>query len=163
MTKITENFSEQEFTRSETAVKYNIDNSLTEPARRNIKILCENYLEPIRKYFREKVHASATIMITSGYRCPELNRKTGGSVRSAHMSGQAADFHIKINGKQMNITESYNFIYDLIGEKKLSKPDQLIWEYGTWMHLGIREPLLENRGQFLLTKGNGKYDQYKRF
>src|SRR4051812_38443318 len=34
-----------------------------------------------------------TISVSSGYRCPELNRLVGGARTSAHLSGHAVDFN----------------------------------------------------------------------
>lgn len=35
------------------------------------------------------------ILITSGYRCPIVNKLVGGADNSQHMSGYAADFHVQ--------------------------------------------------------------------
>lgn len=56
----------------------------------NLLALCENVLEPLRQWYDKP------ITISSGYRCRELNSHTaiGGSSRSQHMTGEAADLHI---------------------------------------------------------------------
>ena len=87
------NFKLSEFFVSSTADKNGIKNepSLDERATivRNINLLVDNVLDPIRDKF------CAPVIITSGYRCPQVNKLVGGVNNSQHMSGCAADFHIK--------------------------------------------------------------------
>ena len=87
------NFKLSEFFVSSTADKNGIKNepSLDERAtiERNINLLVDNVLDPIRDKF------CAPVVITSGYRCPQVNKLVGGANNSQHMSGCAADFHIK--------------------------------------------------------------------
>ena len=87
------NFKLSEFFVSSTADKNGIKNepSLDERAtiERNINLLVDNVLDPIRDKF------CAPVIITSGYRCPQVNRLVGGVDNSQHMSGCAADFHVK--------------------------------------------------------------------
>lgn len=87
------NFKLSEFFVSSTADKNGIKNepSLDERAtiERNINLLVDNVLDPIRDKF------CAPVIITSGYRCPQVNKLVGGVNNSQHMSGCAADFHIK--------------------------------------------------------------------
>lgn len=87
------NFKLSEFFVSSTADKNGIKNepSLDEKAsiERNINLLVDNVLDPIRDKF------CAPVIITSGYRCPQVNKLVGGVYNSQHMSGCAADFHIK--------------------------------------------------------------------
>lgn len=87
------NFKLSEFFVSSTADKNGIKNepNLDERAtiERNINLLVDNVLDPIRDKF------CAPVIITSGYRCPRVNKLVGGVNNSQHMSGCAADFHIK--------------------------------------------------------------------
>ena len=87
------NFKLSEFFVSSTADKNGIKNepSLDERAtiERNINLLVDNVLDPTRDKF------CAPVIITSGYRCPQVNKLVGGVNNSQHMSGCAADFHIK--------------------------------------------------------------------
>lgn len=87
------NFKLSEFFVSSTADKNGIKNEPSLDARatieRNINLLVDNVLDPIRDKF------CAPVIITSGYRCPKVNKLVGGSNNSQHMSGCAADFHIK--------------------------------------------------------------------
>lgn len=86
------NFKLSEFFVSSTADKNGIKNEPSLDARativRNINLLVDNVLDPVRDM------VNAPIVITSGYRCPQVNRLVGGVNNSQHMSGCAADFHV---------------------------------------------------------------------
>lgn len=86
-------FTLSEFFRSSTAAKNGIKNEPSIDARatvvRNINLLVDNVLDPVRDM------VNTPIIITSGYRCPQVNRLVGGVDNSQHMSGCAADFHVK--------------------------------------------------------------------
>ena len=86
-------FSLSEFFRSFVATSNGIKNEPASNERtkvvRNINLLVDNVLDPIRDRF------CAPVIITSGYRCPQVNKLVGGVNNSQHMSGCAADFHIK--------------------------------------------------------------------
>lgn len=86
-------FNLSEFFLSATAAEHGIKNEpdLDEKATvvRNINLLVDNVLDPIRGL------VDTPIIITSGYRCPQVNRLVGGAANSQHMSGCAADFHVK--------------------------------------------------------------------
>ena len=86
-------FNLSELFRSTTAEKNGIKNepSLDEKATivRNINLLVDYVLDPVRDMFQ------APIIITSGYRSPQVNKLVGGVNNSQHMSGCAADFHIQ--------------------------------------------------------------------
>ena len=83
--RITPHFTLEEFERSGTAARLHIDNRVPAELVPNIKYLCEEVLEPLREHFQEPIYVS------SGYRCPELNKAVGGVKSSQHMQGEAAD------------------------------------------------------------------------
>lgn len=74
-----------EFMRSDTASKFGIDNVPNLEHVANMQQLCIQVLEPLRCAF------DVPIVIGSGFRSVELNRRVGGSVTSQHMQGMAAD------------------------------------------------------------------------
>jgi len=82
--KLSTNFTTEEFTRSQTAIRQNIDNTPTEEHIENMQLLCEMVLQPVREHF-------GPIAINSGYRGIVLNKAIGGSWKSQHCLGQAAD------------------------------------------------------------------------
>jgi zinc D-Ala-D-Ala carboxypeptidase len=84
-TTLSTNFSLSELTRTSSK----LSNAPTSPIIiSNLRALCLNVLEPIRKHFNK------SITIHSGYRSPAVNNSIGGSKTSQHMSGEAVDFHI---------------------------------------------------------------------
>ena len=83
--RLTPHFTLQEFERSATAARLHINNPVPAELVPNIKNLCEQVLEPLREHFGEPIY------ISSGYRCPQLNRAVGGVPNSQHMRGEAAD------------------------------------------------------------------------
>ena len=111
-------FNLSEFFRSSTAAKNGIKNepSIDERATivRNINLLVDNVLDPVRDM------VNTPIIITSGYRCPQVNRLVGGVGNSQHMSGHAADFHIQGFTPQM-MYEVFLYIFNTL------EFDQLIY------------------------------------
>lgn len=86
--KLTKNFSLQEMTKSQTALRRGIDNTPTPDKIEPLTLLCEKVLQPVRDHFDRPV------TITSGYRSPELCVAIGSKVTSQHTRGQAADFEV---------------------------------------------------------------------
>tara|TARA_R100001443_G_scaffold59135_1_gene69510 strand:+ start:1043 stop:1495 length:453 start_codon:yes stop_codon:yes gene_type:complete len=83
--KLSLNFSLKELTASQTADRKGIDNTPTEEHIENLKLLCENILQPTRDEW-------GIISVSSGYRSPSLCLAIGSSEKSQHAKGQAADF-----------------------------------------------------------------------
>lgn len=82
--KLSENFWLNEFEKSQTATRFGIDNSVPTHLVPAIQALVTNVLQPLRNQF-------GPIVISSGYRSKDLNKKIGGSLKSQHCLGQAAD------------------------------------------------------------------------
>ena len=87
--QITKHFTLEELTRSDTAVRFGIDNEPGSEETENLVRVCDMILEPIRHRY------DTPILPSSGYRCLELNRKIGSSDKSQHTKGQAVDFEVK--------------------------------------------------------------------
>jgi zinc D-Ala-D-Ala carboxypeptidase len=87
MTKLSKNFSLHEMIKSETAVRYGMDNMPSATEVENLKALVENVLQPVRDRF-------GPTHVSSGYRHPLVNAKVGGSVKSDHCQGMAADIEV---------------------------------------------------------------------
>ena len=84
MVRLSKNFTTEEFTKSQTALRQSIDNTPTEEHTENMKTLCEMVLQPVREHF-------GPIAINSGYGATVLNKAIGGSWKSQHCEGKAAD------------------------------------------------------------------------
>lgn len=85
--RLSENFTMAEFTKSQTAERRGIDNTPEGEHLDAAKALFENVVQKVRDHFGPTV-------INSGYRSPELNEAVGGSSRSQHCKGQAADIEV---------------------------------------------------------------------
>lgn len=83
--RLSRNFTLDEMLVSATAARMGRTVELAEHARPNLERLCNDILEPLRASLRKP------IVVISGYRPPWLNRAVGGSPRSQHMQGEAAD------------------------------------------------------------------------
>lgn len=119
---LSENFTFEEFERSEIAEKYNIDNKITKDLiRNNIKELVFHVLQPLR----DKIDKPITI--SSGYRCLQVNKKAGGVPTSQHVMGQAAD--IMINGMT-----SYEIASMII---EMGLPFDQIGLYDNFVHVSV--------------------------
>lgn len=86
--KLTTNFSLAELTASQVAARKGIPNNPTAGQIENLKKLCESILQPIRN------HYDAPVIISSGYRSPELCVVIGSSIDSQHAKGCAADLQV---------------------------------------------------------------------
>jgi zinc D-Ala-D-Ala carboxypeptidase len=86
--QLSENFSLNELIYSDTAIRKNISNDPNEEQINNLKLLCENILEPVR------INFNSPVIINSGYRSPEVCLAVGSTIKSQHTKGQAADFEI---------------------------------------------------------------------
>lgn len=86
MGTINKDFSYKEFEASPTADRKGICNVITSFAVRDaVKELVETVLQPLRNT------VGHPLRISSGYRCPELNREVNGVPNSQHIKGEAAD------------------------------------------------------------------------
>jgi|AntAceMinimDraft_12_1070368.scaffolds.fasta_scaffold01274_12 hypothetical protein len=123
--KLSEHFYLDEFLVSETAARRGIANQPSDAAILQLRALCQTVLEPLR------AHLGSPIVVTSGYRSPELNRAVGGSLHSLHMQGRAAD--IVLPGMAtLAVCEAV---------KRLKLPcAEIIHEYGRWAHLSLAQP-----------------------
>lgn len=131
MTQLTEHFTLEEFTHSDTANACGINNMPGELEQANLKRVAE-VLEKIRTQCGDH-----PVSISSGYRCTALNEEVGGAANSAHCQGLAADFVIPEFGTP---TEVGNEILPHLYEFGI---DQLINESNSqghkWVHVGLSE------------------------
>ena len=125
---LSQHFTLGEFTRSKYPEVYNIP---SHEAIANLKRLCE-WLEVLRNKIGHP------IVINSGYRSPQLNRKVGGAPTSNHLTGCAVD--IRTNGMEQAI--EYAAILIAYANESAQDYDELLIEknrYGAiWLHFAVR-------------------------
>ena len=146
--KLSKNFSLEELTQSQTALRNNIDNTPNEVQIANLEKLVLNILQPLRDYYE------APVKITSGFRSPALCEKIGSNPNTSQHTannGAAADFEIpSYDNKEVASHIKNNFDFD-----------QLILEYyndsdinSGWIHCSYKSN--GNRKQSLkINKGTG--------
>ena len=86
--QLTANFSLHELTKSEAALRLNLNNTPGETEVDNLRLLAQRVLQPVRD------HYGMGVKVNSGYRSPESNAAVNGSKSSDHCKGQAADIEI---------------------------------------------------------------------
>lgn len=123
-------FSIKELSRSTAATKYGIDNTPSTEVESNLRKLVDNVLDPLREAW------GRPITVSSGYRCPALNKAVGGVAASQHQKGMAAD--ISAGDREDNAKLFY------LAQKLKLPYCQLIWEKGdktgpAWIHISYDE------------------------
>ena len=139
--KLSKHFSLEELCKSQTATRLGIDNlAKDENVITNLKIICENILEPIRENY------GIPFSPNSAYRSPKLNNAVGSSHKSQHLKGQAVDIEIpSIDNYQLAQWIRNNLDFDqLILEFYNGEPSS------GWVHVSFAE---ENRKQLLTFNG----------
>ena len=93
------------------------------------------------------------IIITSGYRSAELNRKVGGVATSNHLTGCAVD--IRVAGKEQLIR--YACILLDYADETHQDFDEILLEHGSngviWLHFAVRPPTQQNRRKISFLQG----------
>ena len=97
-------------------------------------------MEDVRRRLGDRV-----ISVSSGYRCPALNRAVGGASTSAHLTGHAVDFNCYGFGDPLAVCRT-------LASSDL-RFDQLI-EEGSWVHISF-DP--RARRQVLTKRPDGGY------
>lgn len=144
--KLSENFTLDELTKSQEAIRLGIPNEPKDKQVTNLILLCKNILQPLRNHFKMPVS------ISSGYRSAALCEAIGSSSKSQHTKGQAADFELfGIHNREVSdwIVQNLDF-------------DQCILEFWTpsdpnsgWVHCSYNDS--GNRRQYLKAERiNGK-------
>ncbi len=79
--ELSKSFTLNELTKSQEALRLGIDNTPNDEHIENLKILCENILQPIRDFY------GMPVSVSSGYRSAELCKAIGSSSTSQHTRG----------------------------------------------------------------------------
>lgn len=121
-------FTIDELCKSSVAEQYGIDNTPTPEIVSHLNELGV-LLDKIRSNW------GSPIRVTSGYRCPELNKKVGGAKNSAHLYGYAADL------QPLRVSD-FDAFCECVKRSLISKWDQCIIEKNSrgaeWVHISVR-------------------------
>jgi len=117
---LSDHFTLEEGTYSETAIRLGISNQPDERQLANMKSAAEQ-LEAVR-------NVTGALRVNSWLRLPDVNVAVGGSKVSSHMDGWAID---------------------------CSSSDQMIHEYGRWMHISFAPEMRQQ--ELTIYKPEGKY------
>lgn len=128
--QLSKHFTIEEFEHSQTAMRLGIDNRMPIDLFGKAEALCSLVLERVR-------HEFGPVVVSSGYRCKELNHAIGSGDHSQHILGEAADIVIP----DVPPIDVCRWI-----EANVNEFDQLIQE-GDWTHVSYREG--KNRRQVL--------------
>lgn len=145
LTRVSANFTFSELTTTDHRTFLAEQADPPAQVRANLVRLCTDLLEPARALV-------GPLRINSGYRCPGLNAAIGGSVTSAHMLGLAAD----VVPLEMDLGAAY----ERIAASGLPL-DQLIFEFGRWIHIGAAKHAAAPRGELLMIFAAGRYEVWR--
>ena len=132
--KISEHFTLEELSFSETASRCGLENIPNAGATANLERIAA-FMEKIRTLLGNR-----PIVVHSGYRSPQVNTVVGGVITSAHCRGLACDFVCPTFGTPVDVALAIvrsELVYD-----------QLILEDG-WVHVSLPEDGLISRRQGL--------------
>ena len=141
--RLSKDFMLSEFTDTDTG----LPNNPSQEEIRNLKLLVQKVLQPVRDKF-------GVINVTSGFRSPAVNSAVGGSATSDHVHGRAADIQCE------DMATVFKYIRKNLPFK------QLIWEFGTdaqpkWIHVAYDAN--NNKGEVLKAIKKGGKTKYVQF
>lgn len=136
MEKISEHVSYEEAIKSQTGVRKGIINIPTAFEINNMEIVAHACFEPLRSWWGKP------LVVSSFFRCKELNAAIGGVPTSQHCQGKAIDID---TGSKEDNEKLFEYA------KSNLKFDQLINEYDfSWVHISY--DMGHNRNQVLIIK-----------
>lgn len=133
-------FELDELLRSETALNHGIENLPSWEDVENLHKLAVEVLDPIRVAWRQP------LVVTSGYRSPELNAKVGGVVASAHMVGRAVDVRL-VSWSTKSITDLFKLIQEMVDDGFIEVDQVILYRKKKIVHISNEYP---SRKQFIV-------------
>ena len=152
--KLSEHFTLGELTK--TSYKTEDENIPSRVAIENLKNLCEDWLEDLRYsynalYPRDCPQKEMPLVINSGYRSPEVNKRAGGSATSNHLTGCAVD--IRVGGFEQAIRYA-SILLDISDGTKQDFDELYIERNGAgryWIHFAVRPKDNRRKTRFIQT------------
>lgn len=143
--KIFKYFDYDEMLNSSTAKAQGIDNTPTDDVVIANIMYTLKCLDTIREAWGQP------IIITSGYRCYDLNRAVRGAKNSQHTHGEAADIITRgaKNNKQLYEFIRDNYMYDQLLQEKPDKKGNC-----GWVHVSFLSDIFAQRRQALIFQNN---------
>ena len=125
-------FKDTELYYSRTALEKGINNTPSDEQLEWLKHIRDVYLNSVRELLGKP------IIITSGYRSPELNKAVGGVANSNHLKAEAVD----LQPKGAKVSELRNIFLSFLEDHNLPF-DELIYEQNSkgsiWLHFAVRK------------------------
>lgn len=156
MIRISKYISYSEATKSQTAIRYGLDNNPSPKHLESMQYVAKHVFDPVREHF------GIPIGVSSFYRSEAVNKKIGGSKSSQHRIGEAIDIDADMFGQITN-QQIFEYIKDNL------EFDQMISEYPTgdepsWVHVSLSK-FRNNRKEILVafknSEGKTKYKYWK--
>lgn len=139
--QLSPHFTLAEATHSATAQAKGISNAPTPEHLKNIQRTAL-MMEKVRTLLGGKA-----IKVSSWYRNTAVNKAVGGVPSSQHLTGLAVDFTCPSYGSVLAVCKAL---------KDSDIPfDQLIWEYGRWVHIGFCNCPKPRRQVLTIREGSG--------
>lgn len=143
MTGLSQHFTYEEMIESQTASRHGLDNSPPLSVIGNLRAACQQ-AEAVRALL------GRPMLISSGYRSPQLNYLLRGVPTSAHCQGWAMDFICPGFGSPLQICRAI--------QKSGIKIDQCIQE-GAWVHLSFAPAMRQEFLTAKFDKGGATYQE----
>ncbi len=134
---LTPHFTLAEMCRSRTAEAQGIVNAPTPGQIENLRALCVTVLEPLR------ARLDRPLIVSSGFRCVELNAIVGGVPDSRHLDGEAADIHAP--GVPMSRLRDTILGIGVVFDELLLEHHDPDEPFSGWVHVSYRRPPRPNR------------------
>jgi zinc D-Ala-D-Ala carboxypeptidase len=131
-TLLSPHFTLQEFTDSDIAQRLRVDNSVPPELMDNARATAM-MLERIRVHLSDLRGRPVPILLSSGYRCPQVNRAAGSRDTSDHRKAMGADWRAPEFGTPLQICRALAPVVSLLSI------GQLAYEH-TWVHVSTRVP-----------------------
>lgn len=133
-------FELTELLKSETAVAHGIENLPTWEIVETLEKFVLNTLNPIR------IKWGQALIVSSGFRIPELNAIVGGSATSDHMEGLAVDIKLPSWSKR-KLLELFILIQVMVDNGEIDIDQVIYYRKKKIIHIGAGEKL---RRQFIV-------------